>query len=78
MVKKWCAEEWMGRAWRWWKRMPRSRTARSLAREQIESIAPGRGGKATRDYWVRRGRWWMEWELGKVDEVGGDEPTKGG
>lgn len=38
----------------------------------------GRGGKATRDYWVRRGRWWMEWELGKVDEVGGDEPTKGG
>ena len=47
MEKKWRAEEGIaGGAWRW-RRMPRSRTARSLARQEMESIA------AERIIWAR-------------------------
>jgi hypothetical protein len=38
VVKKWCVEgipgEWM------WRRMPRRRRTKNLAREEMESIAP--------------------------------------
>ena len=62
MEKKWRAEEGIaGGAWRW-RRMPRSRTARSLARQEMESIA------AERIIWARAVVGGVgDWELGKVD-----------
>jgi len=69
--KKWCAEEGMAAgAWRW-RRMPRSRTARSLAREEMESIAPEPGA----DY---LGRWWVGGVGVGESGRGADVATSGG